>query len=107
MRGDGLFGFTDEFYRSKQTNATTMLLAERQTDILSALLHLCQENGVTIPEGVIRSMAEVESLFKRVALINSLPVHELLRLPPLRLSPDDSSHRDDPTESSQSPDLFC
>ncbi len=85
MNKDGLFGFVDEFYRSKQTNAVAMLLAERQTDLLSALLHLCEENNISIPEPISRTMAEVESLFERIALINSLPVHELLRLPPTEL----------------------
>ncbi|MDG6983557.1 MAG: hypothetical protein JRN28_03290 [Nitrososphaerota archaeon] len=82
MTKDGLFGSVDEFYRSKQTNAVAMLLAERQTDILASLLRLCQEYHIAIPEGIDRSMGEVERLYERIALINSLPVHELLRLPP-------------------------
>ena len=42
--------FAGQFYRAKQTSVTGILLAEKNADLMSALLNLCQENAVPIPE---------------------------------------------------------
>jgi hypothetical protein len=76
----------DEFYRAKQTCASSMFLQEKNVDLVSALINLCEHNGVVIPGSMNQLMGEVESLLFRISKINSLPTQELLRLPPIQLT---------------------
>jgi len=69
-----------------------MLLAEKNADLMNALLNLCQENGIRTPEGIIKLMGEVQVLLKRIADINGLPIHEVLRLNTLYLRPPAPQH---------------
>lgn len=82
------------FYRAKQTAIAGTILAGKMTDLIYAFSHLCEANGVEVPEGMTKQMAEIESMLKRIEDINSLPLSDLFRLPRLRIS-DESKHQDD------------
>lgn len=74
-------------YRTNQTAIGGILLAEKMTDLISALDHLCRVNNLAVSEGTLRLMSEIEFMLKRMEEINSLTMPELLKLPPLTLSP--------------------
>jgi hypothetical protein len=76
----------ESFYRTKQTAIGGILLSEKMTDLIAALNHLCEKNGIGMNEGLSRVASEIESMLKRMEDINSLPFGELMRLPPLSLS---------------------
>lgn len=86
MRPD-LLSLFESFYRTRQTSIAGILLAGKTTDLISALVHLCEKNHIPMEEGLEGQMDEVESMLKRIEDINDLPIQELLRLPPLELSP--------------------
>jgi hypothetical protein len=90
--------FVDEFYRAKQTAATSILLAEKITDLLLTYKHDCEQRGIPISDGMDRLMGEISSLLKRISLINSLPMSDLTRLAPISISPNKTKQNDEPNE---------
>jgi hypothetical protein len=107
MSKDGLFGFVDEFYRAKQSSGVLILLAEKNTDITSSLLRILETNRIEIPEGIRKMLGETEALLRRIADINSLPIHELLRLPPVELSPNTQHPFKSPGDATEYRMEFC
>jgi hypothetical protein len=77
----------EDCYRAFETSKLGMRLAETQTDIMLALLHLCEQNDIQISDGIQGQIAEARRLFKRIEDVNSLPIHEVLKLPSAWVSP--------------------
>jgi hypothetical protein len=78
----------DEFYRMRQTSIAGVLLAEKSSDLIYALFQLCEKNNISIPKGIDRLIGKTDSMLKRIEDANVLPILELLRLPPIALSPE-------------------
>jgi hypothetical protein len=84
MKADGILG---AFYRRQQRSIAGLLLGQRANEAIFALMQLCDKNEIPLGEGVERLLDEYESALRRMDEINSLPLQELLRFPPLELSP--------------------
>ncbi len=101
MKENNLFWIAGDFYRAKQTSAASMILAEKNIDLLSTIIHFCKENNIPITEGMNRLMGEIQILLQRIRDINSLPIQEVLRMPPVDLSPEMKRSNESPEDATQ------
>ncbi len=91
-------------YRSKQSTIASVLLAEKACDLFQEFTHFCVEKGIQRNATMDGMVAEMRSLIDRLVSINSLPLSELLRFPPLELSPNRNGFGNHPdTEQNRAP----
>jgi hypothetical protein len=88
-------------YRANQSRVASVLLAESVCDLFQEITHFCVKNRIQRDSAMEGVVSEMRSLIDRLNEINSLPMSELLRIPPLELSPKPNSPQKSPRDRTE------